>query len=63
MDKLTEEQFVEKASQVPKEDHLVLFKDVDGNWRGATYRYGQFVEVRDIGPETVLQLLLTHDGK
>lgn len=34
----------------------------DGNYIGYAQKFGNVVEVRDIGPETVLQRLLTHDG-
>lgn len=44
---------------------IMLFQDKDGNWRGAYYKTGaeQPVFERQIGPDTVLQLLLTHNGK
>lgn len=44
-------------------DVISLVKQADGNWMGYTQKYGKLVEVRDVGPETVLQLLLTHSGK
>lgn len=42
---------------------ISLIKQEDGNWKGYTQKFGKMVEVRDIGPETVLQLLLTHSGE
>lgn len=53
----------------PSLNHNVisLIKQEDGNWKGYMFKNGNgvqpdgVIEVRDIGPETVLQLLLTHD--
>lgn len=52
---------------------IAFFQDSDGNWRGAYARDGlastvdgsknPTVFARQVGPETVLQMLLTHDGK
>ncbi len=41
---------------------IMLFQDKDGNWRGAYYKEGADnpVFARAVGPETVLQELLTH---
>lgn len=41
---------------------IALLQDTDGNWRGTMNKFGRDIFVRDVGPETVLQLLLTHDG-
>jgi hypothetical protein len=41
---------------------IFITQDEDGNWRGKTQRFGELVEVRDVGPVTVLQMLLTHSG-
>lgn len=38
-----------------------LIQQPDGNWKGEMQRFGKVVEVRGIGPETVLQMLLTHE--
>jgi len=43
-------------------DAISIVKQPDGNWKGWMQRFGKVVEVRDIGPETVLKLLLTHAG-
>ncbi len=32
----------------------------DGNYKGWINKNGKVIEIRDIGPETVLQRLLTH---
>ena len=40
---------------------ILLEQQEDGNWRGAMVKNGKVIEVRAIGPETVLQLLLTHE--
>lgn len=52
---------------------IAMFKDLDGNWRGALAKDGSksleekaknpSLFARQSGPETVLQLLLTHDGR
>lgn len=46
-------------------DTITLTEQSDGNWIGTfeSKKLGKTVEVRDSGPETVLQKLLTHDGK
>lgn len=51
---------------------IAMFKDLDGNWRGALAKDGSksleekaknpSLFARQSGPETVLQLLLTHNG-
>lgn len=40
----------------------IILQD-DGNYIGECQKFGRLVSIRDIGPETVLQRLLTHDGK
>lgn len=60
------EDFEKKAIEAgeAKRMCILLFQDADGNWRGGLqHKYPQPVLVRAIGPETVLQFLLTHDGK
>lgn len=42
---------------------ISIIQDKDGNWRGWINKFGKVIEVRAIGPETVLQLLLTHSGE
>lgn len=48
-------------------DAISIIKQADGNWKGWMWKNGNgvqsdgVIEVRDIGPETVLQRLLTHD--
>lgn len=42
-------------------DEIKLVQQPDGNWIGYTNKFGKDIEVRDIGPETVLQRLLTHE--
>lgn len=43
-------------------DAISIVKQVDGNWIGWTQKNGKVVQAREVGPETVLQKLLTHDG-
>jgi len=42
---------------------IFIVQDEDGNWRGKMQRFGTVVEVRDVGPVTVLQTLLSHPGE
>jgi hypothetical protein len=42
-------------------DLILLEKQEDGNWKGWMHKFGSLVVVREVGPETVLQKLLTHD--
>ncbi len=43
------------------ENAISLIKQPDGNWIGRMQKSGTVIEIRDIGPETVLQRLLTHE--
>ncbi len=56
--------FVDEPQHDPYKnpDAISLIKQTDGNWKGWMNRFGKVVEVRDVGPEIVLKLLLTHDG-
>jgi len=40
---------------------ISLIRQKDGNWRGWGQRNGKMVAIRDINPETVLGLILTHE--
>ena len=40
---------------------ILLKKQEDGNWVGWMSKFGSLVNVREVGPETALQKLLTHD--
>lgn len=42
---------------------IVLEQQKDGNWKGTITKYGKEITVREIGPETTLVRLLTHDGQ
>lgn len=61
---LTQDQFVALAqkAETDKKTLIAIFQDTDGNWRGAKKIGNTEVYARQSGPETVLQLLLTHDG-
>ena len=41
---------------------ISIIKQEDGNYIGQTQKFGMLVEVRAGDPQTVLTLLLTHDG-
>lgn len=60
---LKEIEKLEKTYNAPTEQVIILTKQADGNWIGKiTGTNGRApIEVRDIGPETVLQRLLTHE--
>lgn len=49
-----------QGGQFEKDGVFVIEKQKDGNYIGQTYKNGQYYLVRDIGPETCLQKLLTH---
>lgn len=40
---------------------ISLIEQEDGNWKGYTQKHGTLVEVRQGDPNTVLQLLITHE--
>lgn len=42
---------------------ITIEKQPDGNWIGRAVKFGKEIEVREIGPETVLQKILTHGGE
>ncbi|MDE2233299.1 MAG: hypothetical protein KGJ90_04180 [Patescibacteria group bacterium] len=54
---LTPPEFVKKNKKM-----IVLSEEPDGNWKGYIWKYEKLIEVRDYGPETILQALLVHDG-
>lgn len=73
---MTDSKFEELLDQSADANRPVIciFQDADGNWRGAYAKNGKdtvtnpdtknpSVFSRAIGPETVLQELLTNDGK
>ena len=45
------------------EGAISIQKQKDGNYIGIMQKFGKIITVRGVGPETVLQMLLTHDGK
>lgn len=61
----------EKAEKVVEESNpynpnlhpevISIIRQPDGNYKGYGQKFGKVVEVREIGPETVLQKLLTHE--
>lgn len=40
---------------------ISLIEQEDGNWKGFRQKDGKIIEVREVGPETALQALLTHE--
>lgn len=65
MDDLNEDNFIELGTKAEQEGRpcIAIFQDADGNWRGATKKFGKWVDVRAGDPQTVLVQLITHDGK
>lgn len=52
----------ENAAQNIKEPNEIFLKQApDGNWLGYMEKRGEIIQVREIGPETALQKLLTHE--
>ncbi len=41
---------------------ISIIKQPDGNYIGEMAKFGRVIGAREVGPETVLQKLLTHDG-
>lgn len=41
---------------------ITLEKQADGNWIGTTTKFGKELVVREVGPETALQRILTDNG-
>jgi hypothetical protein len=39
---------------------IAIIREEDGNYKGYAQKNGEVIEVREVGPETVLQKLLTH---
>lgn len=42
---------------------ITIEKQPEGNWVGKAKKFGKDIEVREVGPETVLQRILTHNGE
>lgn len=42
---------------------IALIQQPDGNWKGYANKFGKIIEVRQVDPQIVLQMLLTHNGK
>lgn len=62
-DNLIKDEFMSKWAKTKDDKIFMLFQDLDGNWRGATTKEENFVNVRAGDPNTVLTMLLTHDGQ
>lgn len=63
MEEISNSEFMDKGEVAIKEGrrNILMFEDSDGNWRGMMHKNGVIVQERQIGPETVLQMLLTHE--
>lgn len=62
-DQPTKEEFenmLDEAAEA-KRAMIILFQDKDGNWRGRYMKTGsdEPIFARQVGPDTVLQMLLT----
>lgn len=60
---LTDEELkkVKWNPQTAKTDTISIIKQPDGNWRGFTVKNGRLIQARQGDPNTVLQLLITHE--
>jgi len=53
---------LEHLSFTGKEKNVMhIWQEKDGNWSGTWHKNGKDIEVRDVGPETVVQRLLTRE--
>lgn len=64
---MTEDKFEELGTKADDEKRqcIAIFQDADGNWRGGIKHLRgneEFFFSRAVGPDTVLQELLTHNG-
>lgn len=46
--------------ETPPEGTIVLIRQMDGNWKGFTTKFGHIISERQYDPQIVIQLLLTH---
>ena len=42
---------------------IVVEKCEDGNYRATAWKFGKIISVRGVGPQTVIEMILTADGK
>lgn len=42
-------------------DAILIVKQEDGNWRGFMWKNNKLIQARQVDPNTVLQLLITHE--
>lgn len=40
---------------------ISIIRQEDGNYKGLMQQHGKMIESREVGPETALQALLTHE--
>lgn len=63
---LTKEKLKELAtthgitSLTTDENTIIIQRQPDGNWKGFAKKFNKHIEVREINPETCLQMILTH---
>lgn len=50
-----------QCNPLKNHDSIVIIKQSDGNWRGFMWKIDKLVQVRQSDPNTVLQLLITHE--
>lgn len=50
-----------ECNPTKNKDAIILIKQEDGNWRGFMNRNGKLVQSRQGDPNTVLNMLLTHE--
>jgi hypothetical protein len=61
-DLLTTEQIENIEFNPVKNDTIItIMRDLDGNYRGFTQKYGKLIQVRTAEPNAALTLLMTHE--
>lgn len=63
MDSLTESEKNTYFNPYQNAKAISIVQQDDGNWKGWMVKFGKVILVRGVGPGTVLDMLLTHDGK
>ncbi len=51
----------EKFNPEKNHDAISIIKDPDGNWSGSMWKNSRLITVREAGPQTAIQMLLTHE--
>lgn len=61
---LTEEELKKVVwNPARNKDAIVIIKQPDGNFRGFMHKNGKLIQARQVDPNTVLNMLITHGGQ